>query len=171
LLAFAKALALVPHAKLVMIGDGPLMPVVQRLVSALHLEEHVRLDGARDHLYIVQTLKNASVFMQHSVIASDGDREGTPVAVLEAAAAGIPVVATRPEGIAEVVETGLLVEEGDIDGMGDALVEMLSNPSRARRLGEEARRRVKASYSLELSMERLGEILEGAISQSDQTRG
>jgi glycosyltransferase involved in cell wall biosynthesis len=109
------------------------------------------------------------VFVQHSVVASTGDREGTPVAVLEAGAAGLPVVATRHEGIADVVvdgETGLLVEEGDVDGMGDALVELLTDPERARRIGRAARERVELLFSLESTTERLCSILEQACAGS-----
>ena len=111
-------------------------------------------------------MRKASVFMQHSVIASSGDREGTPVAVLEAGAAGIPVVATRHEGIADVVvhgETGILVDEGDTDAMGAAVAELLLDPSHAQRLGRAARQRVEERYSIELTTERLWTILKAAL--------
>jgi glycosyltransferase involved in cell wall biosynthesis/SAM-dependent methyltransferase len=166
LLAFSKALQRVPHAQLVMIGDGPLRPAIERLISAFGLEDSVSVAGALEHAHVVELMKKAAVFMQHSVIASSGDREGTPVAVLEAGAAGIPVVATRHEGIAEVVvhgETGILVDEGDTDAMGTAVAELLLDPPRAHRLGQAARRRVEDCYSIELSTERLWTILRGAI--------
>ena len=167
LLAFSKALARVPDARLVMIGDGPLRPAVGRLIAALGLEQQVRLEDSCSHAEVAELMKTASVFVQHSVIASDGDREGTPVALLEASAAGVPVVATRHEGIAEVVvhgETGLLVEEGDVDGMGDAIAELLLDPARARALGQAARRRVEDRYSMERSIDGLWHVLDRAIS-------
>jgi glycosyltransferase involved in cell wall biosynthesis len=111
-------------------------------------------------------MRGASVFLQHSVVASDGDREGTPVGVLEAGAAGVPVVATRHEGISEAVvdgETGLLVDEGDVERMGDALVELMSDPERARRLGAAGRRRVESFYSTDRSIEGLWAILQRSM--------
>lgn len=165
LLAFAKVLGKCPDAELVMVGDGPLRPAVARLVDALDLGERVRLIGARDHDEVAQLMRSASVFMQHSVVAPDGDREGTPVAILEAGAAGLPVVATRHEGIVDVVvegETGLLVDERDVDGMAEALAVLLRDPERARRMGEAAHRHIRDSFSMQDSLDRVVSILERA---------
>jgi colanic acid/amylovoran biosynthesis glycosyltransferase len=164
-LAFSKALQRVPDAQLVMIGDGPLRPAIERLIRALGLENNVSVPGALEHAYVVEMMRKAAVFMQHSLIAPSGDREGTPVAVLEAGATGLPVVATRHEGIAEVVvegETGILVDEGDTDAMGAAVADLLLDPSYAHRLGRAARRRVEEHYSIDLSIKRLAMILEAA---------
>jgi glycosyltransferase involved in cell wall biosynthesis len=165
-LAFSKVLERIPKAKLVMIGDGPLRPAVERLISALHIEDRVHLLGAHDHAYVAESMQSAAVFMQHSVIAPNGDREGTPVAVLEAGAAAIPVVATRHEGIADVVsdgETGLLVEEGDVEGMAAAVADLLSDRQRARKLGQAARKRIEDKYSIQASIDGLWAILERAF--------
>lgn len=164
--AFARAAADVPDARLVIIGDGPLRARVQQLVFELGLEDRVRLDGARDHGWVTEVLRTASVFIQHSVVADDGDREGTPVAVVEAGAAGVPVVATRHEGIAEVVVdgvTGLLVDEGDVEGMGRAIAELLSDPARARRMGASSRRRIEQFHSDADTIEQLWSVLEDAV--------
>jgi colanic acid/amylovoran biosynthesis glycosyltransferase len=165
-LAFSKVLERVSEARLVMIGDGPLRPAVERLISALHIEDRVYLLGAQDHAHVADLMQRAAVFMQHSVIAPDGDREGTPVAVLEAGATAVPVVATRHEGIADVVidgETGLLVEEGDVNGMAAAVADLLSDQERARQLGQAARRRIEEKYSMQASIDRLWTILERAL--------
>jgi len=111
-------------------------------------------------------MRRAAVFVQHSVIAPSGDREGTPVAILEAGAAAVPVVATRHEGIADVVidgATGLLVEEGDVNGMAAAVADLLSDQERARQLGQAARRRIEEKYSMQASIDRLWTILERAL--------
>jgi glycosyltransferase involved in cell wall biosynthesis/2-polyprenyl-3-methyl-5-hydroxy-6-metoxy-1,4-benzoquinol methylase len=165
-LAFSKVLERVPEARLAMIGDGPLRPAVERVISALRLEDRVRLLGAQDHAHVAELMRRAAVFIQHSVVAPSGDREGTPVAILEAGAAGIPVVATRHEGIVDVViqgETGLLVEEGDVNGMAAAVADLLSDQERARQLGEAARRRIEAKYSMRASIDGLWAILERAF--------
>jgi colanic acid/amylovoran biosynthesis glycosyltransferase len=163
--AFAQAAAAAPHAQLVMIGDGPLRPQIERLITQLGVDDRVTLAGERDHAWVAEIMSSATVFVQHSVVAADGDREGTPVAVLEAAAAGVPVVATSHEGIAEVVanrETGLLVEERDVEGMADALVALLLDPVRARRLGLSGRAHVEALCSREQSIAALWAVLERA---------
>jgi colanic acid/amylovoran biosynthesis glycosyltransferase len=165
-LAFSRVVKRVPPAELVMVGDGPLRPAVERLISALGLADRVRLMGASDHAQVADLMRRAAVFVQHSVIAPSGDREGTPVAVLEAGAAAIPVVATRHEGIADAVidgETGLLVEEGDVDGMAEAVADLLLEPERAQSLGKAARRRVEEKYSMEASINGLWAILQRAL--------
>jgi glycosyltransferase involved in cell wall biosynthesis/SAM-dependent methyltransferase len=165
-LAFSKVLKRMPEAQLVMIGDGPLRPTVERLISALQVADRVRLLGAEDHAHVAELMGRAAVFMQHSVIAPSGDREGTPVAILEAGAAAVPVVATRHEGIADVVvdgETGLLVEEGDVDGMAAAVADLLLDSERAQLLGQAARRRIEESYSMQASIDGLWAILERAF--------
>jgi glycosyltransferase involved in cell wall biosynthesis len=165
-LAFSKVLERVPEAKFMMIGDGPLRPTVERLITALRVEDRVQLLGAQEHGHVAELMRRAAVFAQHSVIAPDGDREGTPVSVLEAGAAAVPVVATRHEGIADVVidgETGLLVEEGDADGMGTAIADLLSDQERSQRIGRAARRRIEEKYSIEASIDGLWAILERAF--------
>jgi glycosyltransferase involved in cell wall biosynthesis len=165
-LAFSKVLERVPEARLAMIGDGPLRPAVERVISGLGVEDRVRLLGAQDHAHVVDLMRRAAVFMQHSVVAPSGDREGTPVAILEAGAAAVPVVATRHEGIAEAVidgETGLLVEEGDVNGMAAAVADLLADPERARQLGRAARSRIEEKYSMQASIDGLWAILEGAF--------
>jgi colanic acid/amylovoran biosynthesis glycosyltransferase len=162
-LAFSKVLERVPEARLVMIGDGPLRPAVERVISGLGVEDRVRLLGAQDHAHVVELMRRAAVFMQHSVVAPSGDREGTPVVILEAGAAAVPVVATRHEGIADVVtdrETGLLVEEGDVNGMAAAVADLLSDQERARQLGQAARSRIEEKYSMQASIDGLWAILE-----------
>ena len=73
------------------------------------------------------------------MIAGNGDSEGTPVAILEAAAAGLPVISTLHAGIPDVIEdgkNGFIVEEHDVDGMARCMIEILESPDEARRMGK-----------------------------------
>ena len=96
----------------------------------------------------------------------DGDSEGTPVAILEAGAAGLPVVATRHAGIKDVVierETGFLVDEGDIGTMADHMIQLAQSPSFAGTMGQQARKHIAGNFSLEKGIGRLWTVLENAI--------
>jgi len=94
-----------------------------------------------------------------------GDSEGTPVAVLEAGAAGLPVIATRHAGIPDVVregQTGLLCDERDIATMAEHMHTVLTDPSAAARLGAAAREHIAEHHSMETSLEGLRTILQRA---------
>jgi glycosyltransferase involved in cell wall biosynthesis len=97
-------------------------------------------------------MAEALAFVQHSVTAPNGDMEGTPVAVLEAGAAGLPVIATRHAGIPDVViegETGLLVDEHDVEGMAAMMIRLAEMPETAMEMGSAARKRVREHFSME----------------------
>ena len=172
LAAFAEVLRQYPEARLRMIGDGPLLVECQRLSRRLSIDHAVTLLGRRPHQAIAEEMRRARLFVQHSIEAASGDSEGTPVSILEAGASGLPVVSTRHGGIPDVVldeETGMLVEEGDIEGMARRMLRLLRDPALAARLGGEARRRVRAHFSASLSIERLWAIIKGFQSYSKET--
>jgi len=166
LLAFSKVLDSVPEARLVMIGEGPLWEASRQLARALGISSAVDSRGICPHAEVAASMQQARAFVQHSVVTSYGDSEGTPVAVLEASAAGLPVVATRHAGIPDVVldgETGLLVDEGDVEGMAAQMIRLARDPELAARLGNAGRERVCAEFSMEKSIAGLWSIIEGAI--------
>jgi len=124
ILAFHQVLKQYTAAKLVFIGDGPLLPVCQQLVKALSLEANVLFHGVKTPGEILTYLQNSIAFVQHSVIGEDGSAEGTPNSIIEAGAAGVPVISTRHEGINDVIEEGVngfLVEEFDWLAMAEAM--------------------------------------------------
>ena len=87
-------------------------------------------------------LKNFLAFVQHSIIAANGDAEGTPVSILEAGAAGVPVISTKHAGIPDLVLdniTGFLVEEHDVEEMILKMIQLLKEPSSARIHGPECK--------------------------------
>ena len=122
----------------------------------------MQLLGAQPHSIVQREMASARAFVQHSVRAADGDCEGTPVAIIEACATGLPVVATRHAGIPDVVlegETGLLVEERDVDGMVTAWLHLARDAELAGTLGCAGRARVAEHYELKTSIQRLGQLL------------
>ncbi len=166
LLAFKEVFDRHPQARLVMVGDGPLLEPCRQMAKALHIDRAVSYPGVRSHLEVATTMRSVRAYVQHSMRTSLGDAEGTPVSVLEAAASGLPVVSTRHGGIQEAVidgETGYLVEESDIEGMAQCMGELVRSPSLAASLGQKARQHMRANYSMEKSIAALSEIIEWAI--------
>ena len=100
--------------------------------------------------------------MQHSVKADDGDMEGTPVSVLEASVAGLPVISTFHAGIPDVIlhkKTGLLCEEHDIATMSKCMLQVLDDVAYAKQLGDAGKQHVKDNFSLERHIDELNKIL------------
>ncbi len=113
-----------------------------------------------------EILQSARAFIQHSVIASDGDMEGTPVAIVEAAGSGVPVISTLHSGIPDTVihgKTGFLAAEGDVDMMSAYMKELLSRPEKAIKMGAEGRKLMLSQFSLELHLRTLSEIIQRSI--------
>jgi glycosyltransferase involved in cell wall biosynthesis len=111
-------------------------------------------------------MRRSRAFVQHSVITTHNDREGTPLAVLEAMATALPVIATRHAGIADVVEherSGLLVEERDIEAMAAHMLAMARDPERAKALGLTAREKILRDHRIEDRLGALRTILLKAI--------
>ncbi len=167
ILAFEKVLHDVPNAHLSMVGDGPLLESSRQLVGALGMESAVDLMGIRSPAEVAKLLRGARAFVQHSLTTTSGDSEGTPVSILEAGAAGLPVVSTRHGGIPDVVldgETGFLVDERDVTGMGQAMGRLARLPSLAGRMGRANRERIVKHYSLDQSLAKLWDVLRRAMS-------
>ena len=107
-------------------------------------------------------MRPASIFVQHSVTAPNGDIEGFPTAIAEAMSAELCVVSTRHSGIPEHVhdgETGLVVDEGDVEGMAAALDRVLSDEGYARALGRAARVHAMAHLDRDRSRQRVRDAL------------
>lgn len=168
LLAFREVLAEVPETRLVMIGDGPLWDACYQMVRSFGISGSVELQGIRSPSEVAAVMQKARAFVQHCVTANDGESEGTPVAILEAGASGLPVVSTRHAGIKEAViemKTGLLVDEGDIDGMAQHMIRLAKDSALAASLGKAAREWISAEYSMDKSIGKLWSIIESVIDQ------
>jgi len=115
--------AVLPSARFVIIGDGELRPQVEAQIGALGLSAVVQITGWTRDL--------ASVYSDLDVMALTSVNEGTPVTVIEALAAGCPVVSTAVGGVAELLEEGALgglVPSGDADALAQALITALNQP-------------------------------------------
>jgi len=166
ILAFKKVLEEVPEATLVMAGDGPLLNACKDLVKAFEIENSVNFVGRIDREQHKKLLKESILFVQHSKVAETGDSEGTPVAILEASAAGLPIVSTIHAGIPDVVlegKTGFLVPENDVDLMAERMIFILKDLAKAKEFGENGRFFVKENFTLKKHIV----VIENCIKQSN----
>jgi L-malate glycosyltransferase len=140
--AFARVARALP-ARLVMVGDGPDRPRAQQRAVELGVADQVLFLGK--HAAVEELLSCADLFLLPSESESFG------LAALEAMACGVPVVATNVGGLPEVVDpaAGALLPLGDAEGMGEAALEILSDPERHRRVSEAARAVAVERFSAE----------------------
>jgi glycosyltransferase involved in cell wall biosynthesis len=140
----------------VVVGDGP-----ERARLVAQARRHgvaVTFTGALSPEAVALEMARADILVAPSVVAPGGDRDGIPNVVLEAMAAGLPVVATTTSGLPEAVEdgvTGLLVPASDPDALAAALGRLLADPGLRRRLGEAGRQRVAQRFDLAANVARL----------------
>lgn len=160
--AFAKVRDYHPDCSLDIVGDGPLQQACIEEIDRHNLVDHVRLHGAQGPEVVRQLLKNAAVFVQHSVTAADGDMESFGISLVEAMASSVPVVATNHNGFSETVEdgvTGLLVAENDVDGMAKAMISLIENRKMASAMGCAGRMRVESLFKHDQTASRLRGIM------------
>ncbi|MEZ6131818.1 MAG: glycosyltransferase [Planctomycetaceae bacterium] len=165
-MAFEHVVRRIPEARLRMIGDGPLLHAVRQFVRAVGIEASVDFLGAQPHSFVAECMQRARCFVQHSVVASDNDHEGTPVGIIEAQMSGLPVVSTRHAGICDVVIegcTGYLVDEFDVAAMADAMLKLASDPSLAEQMGSASRENATSNYSFDKTLGRLAGILTDTV--------
>jgi glycosyltransferase involved in cell wall biosynthesis len=125
------------------VGDGPDRPEIEGAVSARGLEDSVELLGERGDV--------AALLAASDVFVLSSRSEGMPISVLEAMAAGLPVVASAVGGVPELAEdavTGLLVPAGDEAALRGALARILADAALRRSLGEAGRRRAEEKFDL-----------------------
>ena len=147
-----------PHARLAIVGEGPLRRRLHARVAQLGLGARVTFLGALGHAETLDWLARAAVVAVPSRVARNGDAEGLPTVLLEAAALGRAIVATDTCGVAEAVQdevSALLVPPGNVERLADALSRVLGDARLAARLGAAARRQVEKDYALADQIERL----------------
>jgi glycosyltransferase involved in cell wall biosynthesis len=142
--AFRTVREALPEATLDVVGDGPFRRRLEELAGRLEVRQYVRFLGARADL--------PDVLNEAACLLLASDYEGCPLSVLEAMAAGLPVVATAVGGVPELVvdgETGVLAEPGSSAQLASGLRTVLSSPELARALGSRGRERARRLFARE----------------------
>ncbi|MGI9591475.1 MAG: glycosyltransferase family 4 protein, partial [Myxococcota bacterium] len=128
-------------ARLRIVGEGGEKASLLQGAKELGVADRIEFFGKTDRRGVREQLHWADIFLQCSVTTAEGDREGIPNVVVEAAATGLPVIGTRHGGIPETMDegrTGLLVDEADVQGLEAALVELAGDPERRQQMGGDA---------------------------------
>lgn len=146
----ATAVAGGADVRLEVIGDGPEETRLRALAAALGLGDRVVFAGRRPNDYVIERLSGALAMLAPCEIQPDGDRDGLPVTILDAAACAVPAISTPVGGIPEFVVdgiTGLLVPEHDPGAISSAIQRLLDDPDLAPRLGAAAREHVREKHN------------------------
>ncbi|MDI6759771.1 MAG: glycosyltransferase [Candidatus Brocadiaceae bacterium] len=156
--AIREVVKIFPDVKFLFVGEGPLRQEIEKDVERLGIKENVLMCGFRRD---VAEILSIAEFYVHPTIT-----EALGIAILEAMVMGKAVVASRVDGIPEVVvegETGLLFPPQDTEATSRAIIELLQSPSRAREMGKKGRPRALNYFSAERSARELEKIYEQFI--------
>ncbi len=145
LASLPTVLASHPKLQVLIYGRGPLEAALQQDIEKLQLDQNVRLMGFRDNL--PETLGCLDL------LAHPADMEGLGIALLQASAAGVPIIASRAGGMPEAVRdgvNGLLIEPGDVPGLATALTTLLGGPETRTRMGTNGRALILQEFSTDV---------------------
>jgi glycosyltransferase involved in cell wall biosynthesis len=134
------------------VGGGPDRELLSQMIRELEVEDRVRLEGPMGQDRLLPSLRAADAFVLPCVLADDGDKDGIPVAIMEAMAFRIPCISTAISGIPELIESGkegLLVPQKNPAALADAMERLARNPALRVEYGRAARRKVEAAFTLE----------------------
>lgn len=161
--AMAMVAAFHPQIQYDIIGDGPQRPHLQDLIGSLRMAERVHLLGAKSHEEVRRYLDKSHIFLLASVTMPGGGTEGTPVVLLEAQAAGLPVIATDTGGVSEIVqdgESGFVVPEKEVESIMNRINYLVTHPEIWGQMGEKGRKLVESTHDNNRQMERLEALFE-----------
>jgi len=159
--AVAELVREVPGIRYRIIGDGPLRPVIEKMVDELGLGGVVELAGWQSRPEVVRALHETDILLAPSITAESGDEEGTPVVIMEAFASGIPVVSSFHAGIPEVVRhgvSGFLAPEGDVAQLAAGLGQLAGSAEMRRRMGVAGRADIRRNHDIDKLNDQLIEI-------------
>jgi glycosyltransferase involved in cell wall biosynthesis len=168
LLAFQKLRTRIPHAYLLIVGDGPLKQPLQAYCKELGLSYSGEAAFSEPGASVVFTSwqKNMpEVMAALDIMMLTSHSEGTPLCVMEAMAGGKPVVSVKVGGVPEMIDhrvDGMLVEQDDLEGLVDALDLLASDSQYARSLGSRARMKAVSSFDKQMGLNRIEELISGS---------
>jgi len=145
------------------IGEGLLENELRTQIEKLNLQDRVTLSGAKPQQELRQRLATANVFVLPSVVDAQGGMDNLPTVIMEAMAAGLPVISTAIGGISEMVvqnETGFLVRPGDPAELTGAIEKVIDDRQLAQRLGQAGYERARELFSIEKNARELFALIK-----------
>ncbi|MHC4480144.1 MAG: glycosyltransferase [Planctomycetota bacterium] len=172
--AFARALREDPRLRLVLAGEGRRRAAIQQQMRQLGIEQKVELAGHIPPTAVGELMASSHIYVQHSLRHSlklhDGQpvvqEEGLPVSLVEAASFGLPMVATRCGGQGEICrhgETGYLVDQRDVEGTADRILELARSPELAGRMGANARALAEREFDADVQLAQIERLYDEVI--------
>lgn len=144
------------------VGEGSERPYLESLHEELHLGDSVRLLGSMSNDLAQEQVRGADAFVLACRIGPRGDRDGIPVALMEAMAMGVPVISTQVSGIPELVVdgvTGLLCPPDDVDSLAKAITSLLADHHHSLDLSRRAREHMESEFDLHTNAARLAQLV------------
>lgn len=151
------------------IGGGPLKDALRIEAKGLGIEDRIEWLGKRDQTEVIEALRAADIFVLPSVIAEDGDRDGLPNVLMEAASQRLPILSTAVSAIPEFIDEGVhgrLVPQGDAPALTAALLDMCSDVEGRAALAAAAHARLTRDFGMDAGIDRLDRLLTGALDRA-----
>ena len=152
-----------PSARFVIVGDGPLRETMRTLAEQYRLADRLHFAGVRDDMTEVYRAFDLAVSTSHS--------EAMPLAIMEALASGVPVVATRVGGVPDLIEhggCGWLCEPGNFDSVAARIAALIEHPAERQRMARRARERVVLHFDVRQQVEATARLLSTLAGQSTE---
>jgi phosphatidylinositol alpha-1,6-mannosyltransferase len=164
--AMPHILRKLPDTHYAMIGLPTLKPELTKLAEKLGVSDHVHFLGSLPNDEVVRWLNYCHVFLMTSRVTADGDCEGFGIAVVEAALCGKPAVVSNNSGLVEAIRdgiTGVAVPEGDETATAEAVVALMSDPSRRLAMGKAAREHAEQTQTWLTCARRYDSVLRNSL--------
>lgn len=143
-------------------GDGPEKAQLQHLITEHQLTSVITLVGSLPHPQVLPWLREADLFVLACKVDQQGDQDGIPVVLMEAMAAGIPVISTALSGIPELIEdgvTGFLAQPNDVSSLAMTLETAFQSGEKIAQITQAARLKIEQDFNLEKNAQRLLELI------------
>ena len=133
-------------------GEGPLKGILADMVRDGNLAEHIKLPGVIPHNELIEMYENheIDIVVLPSITTVNGEHEGIPVALMEAMAAGVPVISTTTGGIPELLDSGagILVPPEDSEALADAIQLLMEDSEMRSKVGAKGREKVEREFAI-----------------------
>ncbi len=160
-----NSLSLLPKElnwKLEHIGSGPLNNRLKKLSNKLGLNKKINWNGTLTQDEILKFYKQSDIFILASKVTLSGDRDGMPNVLMEAQSQGLACISTSLPSIKELIInniSGILVESESVNELKEAIIELINNPIKRKKIGLEGQKRLKEKFSMHYGIEKIAKLL------------